>query len=417
MKLYSNLGGFRTNKILVAAHIVEAPIELVVVDHAKIKEPEFLKKNPNGKIPVLETKEGTLFESNSILRYVARIKKDKGLYGTNEYQESQVDQWLDWCGLELEPPLLHLMLPIFGWTEFDKDQNKKAQSDMMAVLRILDAHLKVHNHMVGSSLTIADIAICSALIYPMKFLWEEKYRKNFAAVTKYVESTAAHGAFAQVFGKLRLCQKSMEPAHLEKAAPATKKDQPKDAKADKPVEKKKKKDDDNDEEDEPVVKSEKNPLDSLPPSKFNLFDFKTLFVNAADKHEALKFFWENYDNEGYSLYNVHYIKVEGEGKVLFLTNNMMNGFLQRLEHFRKYAFAVHGVYGEEPNLEIKGVWCWRGQGIPFEIKDLDSYEFHTWTKLDPSKPEDRKKVTESWTGLNEGAIVDGLTAREVKYFK
>jgi len=158
-------------------------------------------------------------------------------------------------------------------------------------------------------------------------------------------------------------------------------------------------------------------LDSLPPSKFNLFDFKTLFVNAQDKHEALKFFFENYDNEGYSLYHVQYIKAEGEGKVLFLTNNLMNGFLQRLEHFRKYAFAVHGVYGEEPNLEIRGIWCWRGVGIPHEVKELDSYEFHTWAKLDPSKPEDRKKVTEYWAGLSEGALVDGLTAQEVKYFK
>jgi len=422
MKLYSNLGGFRTNKILVAAHIVEAPIELIVVDHIKIKEPDFLKKNPNGKIPVLETKDGFIFESNAILRHVGRIRKDKGLYGASEHQESLVDQWLDWCGLEFEPPMVQLILPVFGWTEFDKEKNKKAQTDMMAVLRLLESHLKINNYMVGSNLTLADIAIASGLVYPMKFLWEDKFRKNCAAVTKWFESVATHGAFAQVWGKVRLCQKQMEHAQLEKApAPhashgqqAQKKDQ-----TPKPVAEKKdkKKDDDDDDEDEAPKKSEKNPLDSLPPSKFNLFDFKTLFVNAPDKNEALKFFWENFDNLGYSIYYVQYIKAEGEGKVLFLTNNLMNGFLQRLEHFRKYAFGVHGVYGEEPNLEIRGVWVWRGEGIANEIKELDSYEYHTWTKLDPSKHEDRKKVTEYWTGLAEGSIVEGLQGREVKYFK
>lgn len=39
----------------------------------------------------------------------------------------------------------------------------------------------------------------------------------------------------------------------------------------------------------------KNPLDLLPESKFNLFDFKTLIVNAADKKEAIKFLWDNFD--------------------------------------------------------------------------------------------------------------------------
>jgi len=50
---------------------------------------------------------------------------------------------------------------------------------------------------------------------------------------------------------------------------------------------------------------------------------------------------------------------------------LKNGFIQRLEHFRKYAFAVHGVYGEEPSLEISGVWLWRGTDKPKEITELD----------------------------------------------
>ena len=53
-----------------------------------------------------------------------------------------------------------------------------------------------------------------------------------------------------------------------------------------------------------------------------------------------------------------------EGKVLIKTNNTMNGFLQRSDpHFRKYAFAIHGVYGDEPDLEIRGAWLWRGTEV------------------------------------------------------
>jgi hypothetical protein len=31
-----------------------------------------------------------------------------------------------------------------------------------------------------------------------------------------------------------------------------------------------------------------------------------------------------------------------------------------LDDFRKYAFGVLGVYGDEPCLDIKGVMMWRG---------------------------------------------------------
>jgi len=96
----------------------------------------------------------------------------------------------------------------------------------------------------------------------------------------------------------------------------------------------------------------------------------------------------------------------------------MTGFIERLDHFRKYAFGVHGVYGDEPSLEIRGVWMWRGDGIAGEVKDLDSFEYHKFTRLDFNSEADKKKLSEFWLGLNEDTdVVDGLTARTVKYFK
>jgi len=65
------------------------------------------------------------------------------------------------------------------------------------------------------------------------------------------------------------------------------------------------------------LKKKKNPLDLLPETRFNLFDFKTLFVNAKDKKDACKFLWDNLDTEGFSIYILKYIKAEGEGKILF----------------------------------------------------------------------------------------------------
>lgn len=83
----------------------------------------------------------------------------------------------------------------------------------------------------------------------------------------------------------------------------------------------------------------------------------------------MPFFFENYDSEGYSIYHLHYEKYEGEGKVQYQFSNLLNGFLQRIDHFRKHCFAMHCMLGEEPNLEIEGVWLFRGKEIPQEMKD------------------------------------------------
>jgi len=79
-----------------------------------------------------------------------------------------------------------------------------------------------------------------------------------------------------------------------------------------------------------------------------------------------------------------------------MTNNLANGFLQRLEHFRKYMFGTWGVYGDEPNLDIKGLFLWRGVEKPFEITDHPSYDYHKFTKLEFSDPKTRELVTEYW---------------------
>jgi len=64
-----------------------------------------------------------------------------------------------------------------------------------------------------------------------------------------------------------------------------------------------------DDDEEKPAKKEANPLDVLPPTPFDLFAFKTFIVNHPDrKGEGMKFFFENYDKNGYSIYFVHYDK-------------------------------------------------------------------------------------------------------------
>lgn len=118
----------------------------------------------------------------------------------------------------------------------------------------------------------------------------------------------------------------------------------------------------------PAPKKEEKVLDnvqSLPPTPFDLFNFKTFFVNHPDKKgEAVTKFYEQLDWDGWSFWHFHYDIYEGEGDKLHITNNLMNGFMNRAQHTSKYTFGRMAVLGEEPKLQIMGCWLLRGQVLP-----------------------------------------------------
>ena len=53
------------------------------MEYSDSKSKEFLAKNPLGKVPVLETNDGFLYETNAILRHLARSSNK--LYGSSPY--------------------------------------------------------------------------------------------------------------------------------------------------------------------------------------------------------------------------------------------------------------------------------------------------------------------------------------------
>jgi len=146
-------------------------------------------------------------------------------------------------------------------------------------------------------------------------------------------------AMKNVFGNVQMCTKPLKQAGAdEKKKPEKKKQEAK------PKEEKK----------EAPKKKEEKPKDnvqSLPESSFDLYNFKTLYVNHADKKGAgVDTWYEMLDWEGWSFWRLEYEIYEDEGAKTHICNNLMGGFLSRAEHTSKYTFGRHAVLGEEPNL-------------------------------------------------------------------
>ena len=64
-------------------------------------EPEYLARNPNAQIPVIEDGDFVMWESNSIIRYLANRYGPDALYPKDPCKRARVDQWMDWQATDL----------------------------------------------------------------------------------------------------------------------------------------------------------------------------------------------------------------------------------------------------------------------------------------------------------------------------
>lgn len=143
-------------------------------------------------------------------------------------------------------------------------------------------------------------------------------------------------------------------------------------------------------------------------------------MNAKDKKEALDQLYKDWDEKALSFWHLQYQKYdESEGAKKHVCNNMLNGFMQRMdERLRRHSLGCFGVYGDEPNLELMGLMLWRGAEIPPHMKDHPSFEYWTKKKLDVKKEADRAIILEYLSKKEEDTDkAENRTVRTWNYYK
>ena len=392
-------------------HVIEvskAPVALENVDWSEEdKRKTLVTKSPTGTFPYLECEEGVLSESKATEIYLAEKYKPE-LLGKDDIEKAQVRQWMDFASFELADCAQKIVYPIFGWKPYCKQSADEANTKIKEFMKALDQQVKGKRYAFGEQLTLADIALFRQLKFFFQLVFPKNLReKVFPNVTDWFLRVLNTPETDKVYGKVILCNQPLKPYISEKKE---------EKKEEKKKEEKKEKKEEKPQETEEPKKKKVNPLDELPKSRLELEVFKRAFLNNKDKEDAMKKFWEIYDPEGYSLWRLEYQNLPSECKVLFRTSNSKGMFLQKCDAVRRYAFAVHGVYGVEDDYKIRGLWMFRGLDVPQEMKDNDLYEYITFTKLDHNKKEDRDFVHDYWTKLNETDEVEGRKCADVEYF-
>jgi glutathione S-transferase len=161
LRLYDFLPSGNAYKIRLLLTQLGIPFERVEVNILKgeTRSPEFLSKNPNGKIPVLEIEpDKYLAESNAILVY---LSEGTEFLPYDRFLRAQVLEWLFYEQCSHQPFIARsrFWISILGKAEEYSEAIKEKREPGYAALNLMEKHLTYHTFFVGERYTIADIAL------------------------------------------------------------------------------------------------------------------------------------------------------------------------------------------------------------------------------------------------------------------
>ena len=223
------------------------------------KTPAFLAKFPFGKVPVMETVDGTsLYESNALAYYVAAANKPELVGASDALSAAMIQQFISVADNEVVRTLSAWVYPLLGYAAYDASAVKNAIVEAHKVFAVLDKILMPRTFLVGERITLADIVMFCSVMPAFKLVLDATERSKYINLTRWFCTLAAQSEFVAVIGDFELCSEAMtEPVKkaepVVKAAAAAASEVAEDG-------------------EEPVVLAApkpKNPLDLLPPTNYN----------------------------------------------------------------------------------------------------------------------------------------------------
>jgi glutathione S-transferase len=160
-RLYHREGAGRPPRVRWALEEVGAPYDFIVMDSEVGRGEEHARRHPLVRVPVLETDDGTLFESAALCLHIADLHPQTGLIpalGTHE--RATIYQWAFFAMTELEPAMIRAIVTRRG---SDVDETAKADARLQKAANALADVLDGHTYLVDDGFTIADVVVGGVL--------------------------------------------------------------------------------------------------------------------------------------------------------------------------------------------------------------------------------------------------------------
>ena len=123
--------------------------------------PEFLKLNPNGLVPTLKDGDVVLWESNTILRYLAREHDKVERFTSDMKTQYESEKWMDWQLGTMWPALRIAFLGLTRTPEAERNYDAilKGYQETNRLLGMLDQTLAKQNYCSGKQFQLGDIVL------------------------------------------------------------------------------------------------------------------------------------------------------------------------------------------------------------------------------------------------------------------
>ena len=132
----------------------------------ELDSPEFLALNPQARIPVLRDGDAIVWESNSVLRYLANRCDASALYPRDPWQRSLVERWMDWELASLQPAFIDLFWGYYRTPAQVRDATAidAARQRCQQMFATMDRQLSSQSYLAVDRFSLADIA-CGVCLY------------------------------------------------------------------------------------------------------------------------------------------------------------------------------------------------------------------------------------------------------------
>jgi glutathione S-transferase len=140
---------------------LDVPCEKIKVDTRKgdTRKPDYLKLNPNGKVPLIVHDGTPIWESSAIAMYLGEVfGVDKKLYPAAGPKRGEAMKWIVWTNVTLGEAVVRWTHNTVEWVPADQhnaNAAKAARDDITGCLRILDQALEGKSYLLGDY-TLAD---------------------------------------------------------------------------------------------------------------------------------------------------------------------------------------------------------------------------------------------------------------------
>jgi glutathione S-transferase len=166
-----------------------------------LQTPEYLRLNPNARIPTLVDGDVVLWESMAINIYLAQ-KHQGPMHCSSAEVLGQAAQWSFWAMLEMEELLLDLLNHRAALPEFARDPSHAERSELLLQkpLQVLNGSLGEPQFLAGDNFTLADLNVASILV------WGKMARINLSAhpnVARWLDVCLARPAYRRVRDRAR----------------------------------------------------------------------------------------------------------------------------------------------------------------------------------------------------------------------